>query len=550
MRYNNESKEKSNGVVYTPTKMADYLAEQMILFSSFNFSKSPCVKILDPAAGEGELLISMIKKIKLQSQQIQINVIGYETDKNVANKTQNYIENLFPDVKVKILAADFLNHIDNLKDKFDFIIANPPYIRTQILGAAKAQELAQKTGLTGRIDIYYAFLFYMNQILSKNGISGYITSNKFLTIKSGTSVRDYIIDNYKLHTIVDFGDTKLFRASVLPCIIVFSKGKTTNKSKVKFTTIYESNNESKSTVKTTSIFDCIDNEGVYILPNGKIFNVQKGILKDIEKGALWVMSSSENEKWLLKVEGRTYMHFSDIGKIRVGIKTTADNIFIGDNWSGDLANLELLKPLITHRDAGQIISRKTSGWKVLYTHTVKNRKKIAINIDNYPKSKAYLEKHYSQLSSRKYIQKANRNWYEIWVPQNPEAWKKTKIIFKDISKQPEFWLDKTGAIVNGDCYWIDIHDSISDNLIYLTLAVANSTFIEKYYDIKFNTKLYSGKRRFMSQYVEQFPIPDPTTPYALEAIKYVKKIIAELDNNNQLHYRKKLNEIITKIFEA
>ena len=111
-------------------------------------------------------------------------------------------------------------------------------------------------------------------------------------------------------------------------------------------------------------------------------------------------------------------------------------------------------------------------------------------------------------------------------------------------------MDKTGAIVNGDCYWIDIHDSISDNLIYLTLAVANSTFIEKYYDIKFNTKLYSGKRRFMSQYVEQFPIPDPTTPHALEAIKYVKKIIAELDNNNQLHYRKKLNEIITKIFEA
>ncbi len=63
MRYNNESKEKSNGVVYTPEKMADYLAEQMILFSSFNFSNSTSVKILDPAAGEGELLISMIKKI-------------------------------------------------------------------------------------------------------------------------------------------------------------------------------------------------------------------------------------------------------------------------------------------------------------------------------------------------------------------------------------------------------------------------------------------------------------------------------------------------------
>ena len=175
---------------------------------------------------------------------------------------------------------------------------------------------------------------------------------------------------------------------------------------------------------------------------------------------------------------------------------------------------------------------------------------MAINIDNYPRSKAYLEKHYSQLSARKYIQKANRNWYEIWVPQNPESWKKTKIIFKDISKQPEFWLDKTGAIVNGDCYWIDINDSISEDLIYLALAVANSTFIEKYYDIKFNTKLYSGKRRYMSQYVEQFPIPNPTTPKALEAIHYVKKIIVESDDNNQLYYRKKLDKIISKIFET
>ncbi|WP_295996790.1 N-6 DNA methylase [uncultured Veillonella sp.] len=550
MRYINESKEKSNGVVYTPTKMADYLAEQMILFSSFNFSTSNSVKILDPAVGEGELLISMIKKINSHSPQMQIDVTGYETDINVANKTQNYIENLFPDVKVKILPVDFLNHIDDIKDKFDFIIANPPYIRTQILGASKAREIAQKTGLTGRIDIYYAFLFYMNQVLSKNGISGYITSNKFLTIKSGTSVRDYIIDNYKIHTIVDFGDTKLFKASVLPCIIVFSKGKTTNKRNVNFTTIYESNNEVKSATKATSIFDCIYNEGLYILPNGKFFNIKKGFLKDIKKGALWVISSPQNEKWLQMVERNTHMYFSDIGKIRVGIKTTADNVFIGENWSGELAKLELLKPLITHRDAGQIISKKTSGWKVLYTHTIKNQKKMAINIDNYPRSKAYLEKHYSQLSARKYIQKANRNWYEIWVPQNPESWKKTKIIFKDISKQPEFWLDKTGAIVNGDCYWIDINDSISEDLIYLALAVANSTFIEKYYDIKFNTKLYSGKRRYMSQYVEQFPIPNPTTPKALEAIHYVKKIIVESDDNNQLYYRKKLDKIISKIFET
>ena len=40
------------------------------------------------------------------------------------------------------------------------------------------------------------------------------------------------------------------------------------------------------------------------------------------------------------------------------------------------------------------------------------------------------------------------------------------------------------------------------------LAVANSTFITKYYDAVFHNKLYAGRRRFMTQYVAKFPLPD------------------------------------------
>jgi hypothetical protein len=45
-----------------------------------------------------------------------------------------------------------------------------------------------------------------------------------------------------------------------------------------------------------------------------------------------------------------------------------------------------------------------------------------------------------------------------------------------------------------------------------------------FYDRKFNNRLYAGRRRFMTQYVEQFPIPDPTHSDALEAIRLVKEI--------------------------
>ena len=237
-----------------------------------------------------------------------------------------------------------------------------------------------------------------------------------------------------------------------------------------------------------------------------------------------------------------------MAKVRVGIKTTADNVFIGEDWSGKKAEIELLMPLITHRNAGQIVPNSTSQWKVLYTHTTKNGKKVAYNLDQFPKAKAYLESHYDQLAGRKYVIQAHRNWYEIWVPQNPDAWQHKKIVFRDISERPEFWYDETGAVVNGDCYWIDIFPGTMDEVVYLALAVANSKFIEKYYDIKFNTKLYSGKRRYQTQYVEQFPIPYYGSELAEKAIELVRKIIAGGCENDSSSYKKELDEIVEQLF--
>ena len=548
MRYKNESKEKRNGVIYTPTEMADYLALEMIKYGKVELSKATEVNILDPAVGEGELILSMISKILEKNSTIKINIDGYETDDNVAIKTEQLIKQTFPTANVKITAQDFLEAVDTIDKKYHYIIANPPYIRTQILGADKAQEISNKMNLSGRIDIYYAFLLYMNSVLSEDGISGYITSNKFFTIKSGACVRDYMLENYTLHSIVDFGDTKLFNASVLPCIIIFSKGQTTSPENVNFTSIYESKDTSSPSSAILSIFDSITQDGRYQLEDGRIFDFSQGHLNDISKGSLWVIASNEMKNWLTTVESNTWSHLSDLGKIRVGIKTTADNVYIGDDWTGEKANIELLRPLITHRDAGQIVAKRDASWKVLYTHTTVAGKKVAYDIEDYPISKAYLEQHYDQLAGRNYVIKAKRNWYEIWVPQNPDSWKNRKIVFRDISEKPEFWLDETGAIVNGDCYWIDIDSTVFEDTIYLALAVVNSTFIEKYYDAKFNTKLYSGKRRYMTQYVEQFPIPNPNTEAAQKAISLVKKIIAGCSETEATRYMNNINQLTEQMF--
>jgi hypothetical protein len=61
--------------------------------------------------------------------------------------------------------------------------------------------------------------------------------------------------------------------------------------------------------------------------------------------------------------------------------------------------------------------------------------------------------------------------------------------------------------VNGDCYWAKLLPGQAPAWLNVMLAVANSSFIHKFYDVVFHNKLYAGRRRFMSQYVNRFPLP-------------------------------------------
>jgi hypothetical protein len=118
-----------------------------------------------------------------------------------------------------------------------------------------------------------------------------------------------------------------------------------------------------------------------------------------------------------------------------------------------------------------------------------------------------------------------REWYEIWVPHHPDDWSKPKIAYPDICEHPRFYFDGSGAVIQGDCYWITLKDGVDNDWLYLMLAVANSTFITKYYDAVFHNKLYSGRRRFMTQYVAKFPLPDLKSPLSRRIVSAVQEIL-------------------------
>ena len=540
VRYNNVSVEKSGGVTYTPKVLANFVAGEIA--ECLPESAERPIRLLDPATGDGELLVAMLRCLDRSAE-----VHGFETDPAAIAVAKARIKAEFPNTLVDIRQRDFLEYVFDehssglfsTAETYDVIIANPPYVRTQVLGADKAKGLASRFGLTGRVDLYHAFLLAMTSVLSPDGVAGFIVSNRFMTTKSGASVRKGLKDQLALRKVVDLGDTKLFDAAVLPAVIIAS-GKAPSAEPSLFWSIYETDAVAQDGVQDA--LSALQNEGVWSLPDGRSFQVIHG---DLDVGSaskdIWRLTSFNVQQWLTTVHEHCWGVFRDIGKVRVGVKTCADKVFIPKEWQGEL---ELQRPLTTHHKAKRFRSPKTVR-KILYPHHVVNGKKAAVDISKYPLSAAYLEDHRDTLEARTYVIEAGRNWFEIWVPQDPDAWSEPKLIFRDIAAQPTFWMDLDQTVVNGDCYWL----TGREDLLWLALAVANSTFIEKFYDLSFNNKLYSGRRRFITQYVEQFPLPDPKGELGQLIAEKTQKLYQVL-GQDQVEIAKSLEDEVDRLVWA
>jgi hypothetical protein len=337
-----------------------------------------------------------------------------------------------------------------------------------------------------------------------------------MTTKAGISTRTGIAEYFDILHVWDLGDTRIFEAAVLPAVLLLKrKGAVARKTKSLFTAVYRHPLTEKAEIAANPI-DALRFKGFVRTDDGETVEVRHGILDyGSMSSSVWRLSTPAVDEWLEAVAGNTYCTFGDVGKVRVGVKTTADKVFVRADWSSvpDDDRPELLRPLTTHHVARRYrATDEIPKRQIVYPHESENGLRRPVDIARFPKTQKYLERYRNTLEARKYLQEAGRRWYEIWVPQDPTAWVKPKVVFRDIAELPTFWMDLHGTVVNGDCYWMTsdrARRSDLDDVLWLVLAIANSRFIETFYDHKFHNKLYSGRRRFMTQYVEAFPLPDP-----------------------------------------
>ena len=565
-RYSDVDRQKSDGATYTPIAFARFVAEQML--QAAELPKSGKIRVLDPACGDGALLDALIKNLPPAFRK-RVEAVGYDTDPEAIRIASQRLRQDFPDLDVRLEQKDFLEHVLNLQgggdlfsagevqEPFHLVIANPPYVRTQIMGAQQAQQLAQSFGLTGRVDLYYPFLLGISQVLADDGVTGVITSNRFMTTKSGQAVRRAMLSRFRILHAWDLGDTKLFDAAVLPSVLLArgtpdSQHPHTNG--IAYSSIYETNDTAIAEAEDVLSALNADNDTVIAIPDGRHFRVRHGVLDNGgDPEGIWRVATQATDQWLATVEANTWETFRRIGKIRVGVKSTADKVFIRNDWSNlPDGRPELLRPLITRKCARRfkaVVPENPKHIKeILYPHEATENGRAAVDLGRYPKSASYLEKHRDALESRTYLIEAGRKWYELWVPQDPAAWPSPKLVFPDISDKPIFWIDTDGGVVNGECYWMQCENKDEQDLLWLALAVANSTFIEAFYDHRFNNKLYAGRRRYITQYVELFPLPNPKCDEAMIIIDLAKKIHAKTPSTEADQLAVDLDARIWRVF--
>lgn len=251
-----------------------------------------------------------------------------------------------------------------------------------------------------------------------------------------------------------------------------------------------------------------------------------------EPDTAWRMSNAEVDSWLGGIAAATWRTFGEVGRIRVGIKTTADRVFISDRWSEvePAPEVELLLELITHHDLEPWRVARASDTRVLYPYDVTKSSRTPIELTEFPCAAEYLHAHKDTLAARHYLGPSGREWFEIWVPQRPNLWCAPKVVFPDISDRPRFALDRSGAVVNGDCYWISLPDlaespATAERLAYLLMGVANSALGLRFYDAVCGNRLYSGRRRWITQYVSRLPLPDPESARAGSIIELAGEFV-------------------------
>jgi len=370
---------------------------------------------------------------------------------------------------------------------FDVILANPPYVRQELIRDIKpALKRVYGPLYSGTADLYVYFYYRALQLLRPRGMLAFVSSNKWFRANYGKKLRAHMAEAAAVRSITDFGDLPVFEsATAYPMIFVAEKGGAPG------TTHYT---EVPSLDPPYPDVRAVIHEYGQALPEGAL------------AGENWILADADVAKRIqIMTAGGTTLGEYVRGQIYYGIKTGYNKAFVIDGRkraeliAADPKSAEIIKPLVVGRDIAR--------WRVNYQDRWLIVTRRGVRIDEYPAIKAHLAQWKDDLTPRRSSQDkrgrkpGNYQWYEIQdTVEYYEQFGMPKIAFPDIAKQPRFAFDTSGSYLANTAYFIPADD-------WYLLGILNSRPLLDVY-LQLNASIRGGYLRFFDQYIGHLPIPD------------------------------------------
>ncbi len=223
--------------VFTPEKYAKKLLD-LVGYKKDVINK----KVLENSCGDGNILKEIVERIfkeaihndyekKVVIKAIEENIWAYEVDENHILNCKKRLNDLaekygYKEIKWNIYKEDFLKQ--NIENKFDFVIGNPPYITYREL-SIKDRIFIKENFITcqkGKFDYCYAFIEASLKALKDSGKLCYLIPGNIFKNQFGEELRKYMLPH--LYKIYDYKNQKLFYGKMTSSAIILCQKNVVN----------------------------------------------------------------------------------------------------------------------------------------------------------------------------------------------------------------------------------------------------------------------------------------------------------------------------------
>jgi adenine-specific DNA-methyltransferase len=398
-----------------------------------------------------------------------------------------------------------------VKNGFDVMIGNPPYVQIQKFSAAQKDKWVEQKFATysATADIYCLFYEKGLQLLAPGGRLCYITSNKWMRAGYGEALRGYLATRANTTDVLDFGMAQNFGAATTYTCIV----QVTNESSMRHTRACYASDDHAAMSDPAGYF-----------ASNYVVQTQLGT-------APWVVLPSDRQRIKTMVEDQGVpLEIWDV-EINYGIKTGFNDAFYitqeqRDAFiAEDLSCEKLLVPLLRGRFVERYGHSWDGTWMINSHNGLKERNVPPVDLKREsPVLWRHVAEHEKELSKR---QDKGDHWSNLRNCAYIEEFTKPKIIYPNMTKYLPFFCDRGNKFFTNDKGFI--LTSETQSLTYLT-AFLNShlfrcCFRDNFPELTGNT--YEVRKIF----VEKIPVKKPTAGQAalFEKLVPLVQLAKEID---------------------